>query len=275
MGGESRSIVYLYLKEISSFPLLSAEEEKELGRRVQAGDQEAFTRLVESNLRFVVKVAKKYARRNGQLLDLIHEGNLGLMEAARRFDPGKNVRFLSYAVWWIRQAIQVAAMDLQHPMRLPYRIGNALRQVGAAITGQFMELKRKPHLDEVAERVGLSRTELTSLLQTTGTALSINQPPNEDGSAPSNYLEQSCIPSPQDELQERINRVSLSHAMGKIEKRAEKILTLRFGLEDGNPLTLKEIGDRMGLSRERIRQIELKALHHLRQNWREVSLRQI
>jgi RNA polymerase primary sigma factor len=255
----------LYLKEISKIPMLTVEEEREVGRRVQNGDREALQKLVESNLRFVIKIAKKYRGCGLPFMDLINEGNLGLIEAARRFDPTRNVKFTSYAVWWIRQSILHALSSLGHPLRLPPKISNTLYRVGNTITRKTNELRRKPRLDEIAVEVGLTERELSSMMELSGDAASLNQPIDDDGELVlGDLLEQTTLPSVESNTVSQFLDKHLNEALNELDESEEKVLRLRFGLDDDTPRTLKEIGDMMGLSRERIRQIEAKALTKMR-----------
>jgi len=262
----------LYLKEISKIPLLTAEEEKALGRRVQAGDGDALQKLTESNLRFVIKIAKKYRGFGLSFLDLINEGNLGLMEAARRFDPEKNVRFTSYAVWWIRQAILHALTSMGHPLRLPAKISNTMYRMGRTITKKTAELNRRPTMEEIAEDMGMDEKDLTAMVEVAGGATSLNQPLDEEGGLKLEDVLPDEIVSIQQDLESQFLNKHIEEVMGRLEENERKILTLRFGLEDGQPHTLKEIGDSMGLSRERIRQIEAKALNKIRHSRRARTL---
>lgn len=263
----------LYLKEISKIPLLTVEEEKELGRRAQQGDLESIKKLVESNLRFVIKIAKKYRGYGLSFADLINEGNLGLMEAARRFDPTRNVRFTSYAVWWIRQAILHALSDLGHALRLPAKVSNTLYRVGAIMRKKTNELRRKPTLQEIADEAGVSEAELTSIMELSGDATSLNQPLDQEGEIVlEDMIEQNALPTVEEEIISRFRKEHLDEALGLLDPTEQSVLRLRFGLDDGQNRTLKEIGDQMGLSRERIRQIEAKALHKLRHSRKNASL---
>lgn len=263
----------LYLKEISKIPILTPEEEKEIGRRVQAGDREALQMLVESNLRFVIKIAKKYRGCGLPFMDLINEGNLGLIEAARRFDPTRNVKFTSYAVWWIRQAILHSLSSLGHPLRLPPKISNTLYRVGVTINRKTNELRRKPSLHEISAEVGVPESELTSMLELAGEPASLNQPIDEDGELVlGDLLEQTTLPSVEETTVSQFLEKHLNEALDELDNSEEKVLRLRFGLDDDTPRTLKEIGDMMGLSRERIRQIESKALQKLRHTNKTDSL---
>jgi RNA polymerase primary sigma factor len=263
----------LYLKEISKIPLLSAEEEKELGRLVQKGDKDALQKLVESNLRFVIKIAKKYRGHGISFLDLINEGNLGLIEAAKRFDPNRNVKFTSYAVWWIRQSILHAISTLGHPLKLPAKVSNTLYRVGKTIAKSSHLLNRRPTLKEIADDVGITEKELNSALELSGDAMSLNQPLDEQGELVlGDMLEDSRGRSVEETTVSQFLQEHLNEALNELDKNEQKVLRLRFGLDNEPPRTLKQIGDKMGLSRERIRQIEAKALGKLRTNRRSASL---
>ncbi len=262
----------LYLKEISKIPLLTAPEERELGRRVQQGDQSALQKLIESNLRFVIKIAKKYSGFALSFQDLINEGNLGLIEAARRFDPGRNVRFTSYAVWWIRQGILHALTSLGHPIRLPAKVSNTMYRMGRTMQKKTAELSRKPTLEEIATDMGMDEYELSNMIEMAGGATSFNQPLDDEGDLVMEDLLSEDSSSVEDMLSTQFLRKHLEEAISKLDENEQKILKLRFGLDDGVSRTLKEIGDEMGLSRERIRQIEAKALNKLRHSRRARTL---
>jgi RNA polymerase primary sigma factor len=263
----------LYLKEIAKIPLLSADEEKELGRRVQKGDKEALQKMVESNLRFVIKIAKKYRGHGISFLDLINEGNLGLIEAAKRFDPGRNVKFTSYAVWWIRQSILHAISSLGHPMKLPAKVSNTLYRVGKTIAKSSHLLNRRPTLKEIADDVGITEKELNAALELAGDATSLNQPLDKQGELVlGDMLEDTTVASVEETTISKFLKEHLNEALHELDRNEEKVLRMRFGLDDEPPRTLKQIGDKMGLSRERIRQIEAKALGKLRSNRRSASL---
>jgi RNA polymerase primary sigma factor len=263
----------LYLKEISKIPLLSAEEEKELGRRVQKGDKDALQKLVESNLRFVIKISKKYRGHGISFLDLINEGNLGLIEAAKRFDPNRNVKFTSYAVWWIRQSILHAISTLGHPLKLPAKVSNTLYRVGKTIAKSSHLLNRRPTLKEIADDVGITEKELNTALELSGDAMSLNQPLDQQGELVlEDMLEDTTARSVEETTVSQFLQEHLNEALSELDKNEQKVLRLRFGLDNEPPRTLKQIGDKMGLSRERIRQIEAKALGKLRTNRRSASL---
>jgi RNA polymerase primary sigma factor len=261
-----------YLNEISLIPLLTVEEERALGYRARAGDQEAVQKLVECNLRFVVKVAKKYRRYGVPFLDLINEGNLGLIEAARRFDPERNVRFISYAIWWIRQSILTVLSDMSHPLRLPLKVNNMLYKVGLTASRFANDLNEKPSLQDIAGGVGLSIEELTEILKVGGEALSLDQPMRESNRVLENLLPQTNTITAEDGLMRDALKQDLRTAMKQLRDNEREVLSLRFGLEQEKCLTLKQIGERIGVSRERVRQIQEKALEKLRQSNKARSL---
>lgn len=257
----------LYLKEISKIPLLTAEEEKALGYRVQRGDKEALQKLIESNLRFVIKIAKKYRKSGLPFLDLINEGNIGLIEAARRFDPERNVRFTSYAVWWIRQAILHYLSEASQVFRLSPKTANILYRVATTLNKRRSEMSDTLTREALAAEIGVTVKELNASLEATAGTLSLDHPIDEAGDLTlSDALEQKTIPSAETITIKHHLRDQIDRSLGLLTVMEEKVLRLRFGLDDDNPLTLKQIGDKMSLSRERIRQIEAQALNKLRKS---------
>lgn len=257
----------IYLREIATTPLLTDEEEKQLGARIQTGDEEALRRLVEANLRFVVKIAKNYRGAGVSFMDLIHEGNMGLIEAARRYDPTRNVRFISYAVWWIRQALVTAISTLGHPVRLPAKVNYTLYRAGLTATRKEGELNRRPTVEEIATELGLKAEDLAGILDAGGQSISLNHPA---GSEHERALEEVFSLGSDESVEQGLIREAvkknLDRALGELNRTEEMVVRMRFGLDDDNPRTLKEIGDCIGLSRERIRQIEAKALSKLKGN---------
>lgn len=257
----------LYLKEISKIPLLTAEEEKALGYRVQSGDKEALQKLIESNLRFVIKIAKKYRKSGLPFLDLINEGNVGLIEAAKRFDPERKVRFTSYAVWWIRQAILHYLSQATQVYRLSPKTANILYRVATTLSKRRSEQNENPTREALALEIGVSLKELNASLEATAGTLSLDHPIDDNGDLTlGDALEQSTIPSAETSSASIFLKEQIERSLGKLSPMEEKVLRLRFGLDDDNPLTLKQIGDKMSLSRERIRQIEAQALNKLRKS---------
>ncbi|HEX7119325.1 MAG TPA: sigma-70 family RNA polymerase sigma factor [Longimicrobiales bacterium] len=254
-----------YLKEISAYPLLSREEEVALARRIKQGDQEALDILVRSNLRFVVSVAKKYQNQGVALGDLINEGNLGLIRAGQKFDETKGIKFISYAVWWIRQAILQALAEQSRIVRVPLNRAGALHRIGKRTSALLQELGREPTPEEIAEDLDISEEEVERTLALSQTHLSLDAPltPGED-SRLLDYLPDQFSPAPDDETYERALSVTIEEALGTLKEREAKILRLYFGLDGQEPMTLEEIGSLLGITRERVRQIKERALVRLR-----------
>ena len=263
-----------YIREIAKFKPLSASEEKELARRIQAGDEEALTRLVEANLRFVVSYCKRYRGLGLSFLDLIHEGTLGLMEAARRFDPERNVKFISYAVWWVRQAIFHALSEQHRIFRLPAKLSGQVSKVGSARDFLAAELDRAPTTAELAKKTDLSEHEVENALKVTGDDLSLSTAVGEDGTLElGDIIEQDTVPSVERELMRTSFEEQIRRLVSELDEKERQVISMRFGLDGEDPRTLQEIGEAMGLSRERIRQIESKAKEKLRRNQRASGLR--
>ncbi len=257
----------LYLKEISKIPLLTVEEERELGRRVQKGDRDALQKLIESNLRFVIKIAKKYRKSGLPFLDLINEGNIGLMEAARRFDPDRGVRFTSYAVWWIRQAILHYLSQASQVFRVSPKTANILYRVATTLAKKRSQENEVPTREALAAEIGVTQNELSAALEAAAGTLSLDHPIDESGDLVlGDTLEQHRVASADIQTVNQHLKEQISESLGSLTQMEERVLRLRFGIDDDDPLTLKEIGDRMNLSRERIRQIEAQALGKLRRS---------
>jgi len=254
-----------YLKEISAYPLLSREEEVELARRIRAGDREALDKLVRSNLRFVVSVAKKYQNQGVALGDLINEGNLGLIRAAHKFDETKGIKFISYAVWWIRQAILQALAEQSRIVRVPLNRAGALHRIGKRSSSLLQELGREPTVEELAGELDLSQEEIQRTLAISQTHLSLDAPltPGEDNRL-LDYLPDQFSAGPDDETYDRALANTIDEALHTLKEREARVLRLYFGLDGQEPMTLEEIGSLLGITRERVRQIKEKALVRLR-----------
>ncbi|HUT03838.1 MAG TPA: sigma-70 family RNA polymerase sigma factor [bacterium] len=265
--GPPEDILGTYLDEISRTPLLTREEEIELGRRARKGDKSAIEQLVEANLRFVVSIAKKYASSRVPLPDLINEGNIGLIEAAKRFDPNKANRFVTYAKWWIQQAIRSALAAQAGVVRLPVKQTIRLRAIKRAYECLRDKLDRAPDAREVAEYVGLSEAEVETLMRAAADAISIESS-KEQGT---DILEANLDDAEtygESEIERALILQSytdrLRELIEQLNEQEKKVITLRFGLKDGVKRSLESIGQEMGLSRERIRQIEAAALRNMR-----------
>ncbi len=254
-----------YLKEISAYPLIDRNEEVRLAKEIRKGEEWALDKLVRSNLRFVVSVAKKYQNQGVPLPDLINEGNLGLIRAAHKFDETKGIKFISYAVWWIRQAILQALAEQSRIVRVPLNRAGALHRIGRRSSTLLQELGREPTVDEIAEELEISREEVERTLAISQSHLSLDAPvtPGEDNRL-LDYLPDQYSPGPEDEAYERALKETVEEALSTLKEREAKILRLYFGLDDQEPMTLEEIGSLLGITRERVRQIKEKALLRLR-----------
>ena len=255
-----------YLKEISAYPLLTREQEVELAGRIRQGEEEALDTLVRSNLRFVVSVAKKYQNQGVALGDLINEGNVGLIRAAHKFDETKGIKFISYAVWWIKQAILQALAEQSRIVRVPLNRAGALHRIGRRSSTLLQELGREPTVEEIAQELELSQDEIQKTLAISQTHLSLDAPltPGEDNRL-LDYLPDQDSSGPDMETWERARAVSIEEALSSLKEREARVLRLYYGLEEGkDAMTLEEIGAMLGITRERVRQIKEKALVRLR-----------
>jgi RNA polymerase primary sigma factor len=264
----------IYIRDIARFKPLTVDDEKELGRRIREGDQEAIKRLVESNLRFVVHYAKRYRGLGLSYMDLIHEGSLGLIEAAKRFDPDRNVKFISYAVWWVRQAIFHALSEHSRVFRLPQKLSGQVSRLSTAREKLKSELERAPTTEELAQHTKLTTEEVEQLLLAAGDDVSLSAAVGEDGNLElGDTLEQETIPSVEIEMIRTSFEQRIQSMVGDLDDKEREVIRMRFGLDGEEPRTLQEIGEAMGLSRERIRQIESRAKEKLRRSREAQGLR--
>jgi RNA polymerase primary sigma factor len=254
-----------YLRDISVFPLISREDEVDLAQRIRLGEQEALDKLVRSNLRFVVSVAKKYQNQGVSLSDLINEGNLGLIRAARKFDETKGIKFISYAVWWIRQAILQALAEQSRIVRVPLNRAGTLHRIGKRASALLQELGREATHAEIADGMDITEEEVARTMLISQTYLSLDAPmsPGEDNRL-LDYLPDTEGRTPDEETFEKALTESIQEALRGLKEREAKILRLYFGLDESEPMTLEEIGEVLNITRERVRQIKEKALSRLR-----------
>jgi RNA polymerase primary sigma factor len=263
-----------YLQEIGEVSLLTAEEEVVLAKRIKKGDQEALEKLTKANLRFVVSVAKQYQNQGLSMGDLINEGNLGLIKAAKRFDETKGFKFISYAVWWIRQAILQALAEQSRIVRLPLNRVGALHKIGKASSGLEQEFGREPSPSEIADELDMTDYEVMDTLKISSRHLSLDAPFNdgEDNSL-LDVLEDDEQPPPDESLLGDSLRREVEKALATLTPREAEVISLYFGINREQPLTLEEIGERFGLTRERVRQIKEKAIRRLRHTSRSRPLK--
>ncbi len=263
-----------YLQEISEVSLLSPSQEIELAKRIKKGDEEALERLTKANLRFVVSVAKQYQNQGLSLGDLINEGNLGLIKAASRFDETRGFKFISYAVWWIRQSILQALAEQSRVVRLPLNRVGALNKIGKALSALEQEFEREPSAFEIADKVEMSAFEVTDTLKISGKHVSLDAPFNQDEeSRLLDVLENEELPSPDNFLMSESLKIEVERALETLTDREAEVIKLYFGLGREHPLTLEEIGEMFKLTRERVRQIKEKAIKRLRHASRSRPLR--
>ena len=266
--------VRMYLKEIGKVPLLSAEEEIELAKRMELGDQEAKKRLAEANLRLVVSIAKRYVGRGMLFLDLIQEGNLGLIKAVEKFDYRKGYKFSTYATWWIRQAITRAIADQARTIRIPVHMVETINKLIRVSRQLLQELGREPTPEEIAAEMNMPVERVREILKISQEPVSLETPiGEEEDSHLGDFIQDDNVPVPADAAAFTLLKEQLEEVLGTLTEREQKVLTLRFGLEDGRARTLEEVGKEFNVTRERIRQIEAKALRKLRHPSRSRKLK--
>ena len=266
--------VRMYLKEIGKVPLLSAEEEIELAKRMADGDEEAKKRLAEANLRLVVSIAKRYVGRGMLFLDLIQEGNLGLIKAVEKFDYQKGFKFSTYATWWIRQAITRAIADQARTIRIPVHMVETINKLIRVSRQLLQELGREPSPEEIAAEMNMPVERVREILKISQEPVSLETPiGEEEDSHLGDFIQDDNVPVPADAAAFTLLKEQLEEVLGTLTEREQKVLTLRFGLEDGRARTLEEVGKEFNVTRERIRQIEAKALRKLRHPSRSRKLK--
>ena len=266
--------VRMYLKEIGKVPLLSAEEEIELAKKMENGDQEAKKRLAEANLRLVVSIAKRYVGRGMLFLDLIQEGNLGLIKAVEKFDYRKGYKFSTYATWWIRQAITRAIADQARTIRIPVHMVETINKLIRVSRQLLQELGREPTPEEISEEMGMPVDRVREILKISQEPVSLETPiGEEEDSHLGDFIQDDNVPVPAEAASFTLLREQLVEVLGTLTEREQKVLRLRFGLDDGRARTLEEVGKEFNVTRERIRQIEAKALRKLRHPSRSRKLK--
>ena len=266
--------IRIYLKEIGKIPLLTPEEEAALAKKAQEGDEEAKIQLAEANLRLVVSIAKRYGNRGLQLLDLIQEGNIGLMKALEKFDYARGYKFSTYATWWIRQAMVRAIADQSRTIRIPVHMVETINKISRTTRVMTLELEREPTAEELAERLDMSVERIHEIRKIALEPVSLETPVgDEEDTHLSDFIRDEHTAVPADEATMTILREQLKEALDTLHPREQQVLKLRFGLEDGQVRTLEEVGKEFNVTRERIRQIESKALRKLRHPSRSKRLR--
>jgi RNA polymerase primary sigma factor len=263
-----------YLEEIGGYSPLAPEEEIELARQIRKGNARALDKLVKANLRFVISVAKEYQGQGLPLQDLISEGNLGLIKAAQRFDETRGFKFISYAVWWIRQSILQALAEQSRVVRLPLNRVGAINKVGRALEELEKKFGREPSMEEIADKMEMTAYEVADVLKTSARHLSLDEPFKEDeGNSLLDILESDRYAPPDETLMQESLQVEIDKVLSTLKPREAEIIRLYFGLDGDRPLTLEEIGEHFKLTRERVRQIKEKALRRLRHRSRLEPLR--
>src|SRR3989304_2850908 len=263
-----------YLQEIGKVDLLTPQEEIELARRIKKGDQKALEKLTKANLRFVVSVAKQYQNQGLSLGDLINEGNLGLIKAAKRFDETRGFKFISYAVWWIRQSILQALAEQSRIVRLPLNRVGALNKIGKAYSNLEQEFEREPSASELAQKLDMEVSEVADTLKISGRHVSMDAPFSQgEENSLLDVIHNDELPSPDQELMKESLKAEIDRALSTLTEREAEVIKLYFGLNKDHSLTLEEIGERFNLTRERVRQIKEKAIRRLRHASRSKNLK--
>ena len=273
-GVASTDPIREYLKEIGSIPLLTQEQEQDLAKRKSEGDAEAGKKLVEANLRLVVSIAKRYTGRGMSFLDLVQEGNIGLMKAVEKFDYTKGYRLSTYATWWVKQSVTRALADQSRTIRLPVHMVEAVNRIRKAQRALAVKLGREPSNEEIGKEVGMSEKRVTELMQSSGDTVSLETPVgDEDGSNLGDFVADDSNASTEEKAESVFLREEIEQMLQGLNPREREVIILRFGLESGHPLTLEEVGKRFKVTRERIRQIETAALRKLRNPSRSKKIR--
>lgn len=273
-GVASTDPIREYLKEIGSIPLLTQEQEQGLAKRKAEGDTLAGQKLVEANLRLVVSIAKRYTGRGMSFLDLVQEGNIGLMKAVEKFDYAKGYRLSTYATWWVKQSVTRALADQSRTIRLPVHMVEAVNRVRRAQRALAVRLGREPSNEEIGKEVGMSEKRVTELMQSSGDTVSLETPVgDEDGSNLGDFVADDANASTEEKAESVFLREEIDQMLQGLNPREREVIVLRFGLETGHPMTLEEVGKRFKVTRERIRQIETAALRKLRNPSRSRKIR--
>jgi len=265
-----------YFQEIGEVPLLSPEEEIELAKRIRKGDAEALKKLTKGNLRFVVTVAKQYQNQGLSLGDLVNEGNLGLIKAATRFDETRGFKFISYAVWWIRQSILQALAEHSRVVRLPINRVGALSKIGRTLSQLEQEFEREPSPEEIADELEMTPVEVFDTLRISNKHVSLDAPfynENENENRLLDIIQNDELPTPDQSLISESLKTDIKRALSTLNRRQAQVIALYFGVNEDQPLTLEEIGEQLKLTRERVRQIKEQALRKLRHTSRSKLLR--
>ena len=266
--------VRMYLKDIGKIPLLSPEREKYLAEQIAVGSKSAKDELIEANLRLVVSIAKRHVGKGMYFLDLIQEGNLGLIKAVEKFDYSKGYKFSTYATWWIRQAITRAIADQARTIRIPVHMVETIHKVSRTARQLLQEFGREPTTDEIAEKLGITAEKVREIMKIAQDPVSLETPiGEEEDSHLGDFVEDNDSPAPSDSASYSLLREQLCNILHTLTPREEQVIKLRFGLEDGRPRTLEEVGRQFQITRERIRQIEAKALRKLRHPSRSKTLK--